>query len=47
MLEFHVRSIPPLHSKDFQLLWSKYIGMHKLRMTYVFPLSINLSLVKY
>ena len=47
MLEFHVRSISPLHSKDFQLLWSSYIGLHKLRTTYAFPLSINLSLVKY
>ena len=47
MLEFHVRSISPLHSKDFQLLWSSFIGLHKLRATYAFPLSINLSLVKY
>ena len=47
MVEFHVRSISPLHLKDFQLLWSSYIGLHKLRMTYAFPLSINLSLVKY
>ena len=44
MLEFHVPSISPLHSKDFQLLWSSYIGLHKLRTTYAFPLSINLSL---
>ena len=47
MLEFQVRSISPLHSKGFQLLWSSYIGLHKLRTTYVFPLSFNLSLVKY
>ena len=47
MLEFHVRSIPPLHSKDFQLLCSSYIGLHKLRTPYAFPLSINLSLMKY
>ena len=39
-------SIAPLHSKDFQLLWSSYIGLHKVRATYAFPLSINLSLVK-
>ena len=30
MLEFHVRFISPLHSKDFQLLCSSYIGLHKL-----------------
>ena len=47
MLEFHVHSISPLHSKDFQLLWSSYIGLHKLQMTYAFPLSIKRSLVKY
>ena len=47
MLEFNVRPISPSHSKDFQLLWSSYIGVHKLRTTYAFPLSINLSLVKY
>ena len=40
-------SISPLHSKDFQLLWNSYIGLHKLPTTYAFPLSINLSLVKY
>ena len=45
MLEFHVRSISPLHSKDFQLLWSSYIGLHKLRTIYAFPMSINMSLV--
>ena len=47
MLEFYVRSIPSLHLKDFQLLWSSYIGLHKLRKTYAFPLPINLSLVNY
>ena len=49
MLEFHVRSISPLHSNDFQLQCSSYmfIGLHKLRTSYAFPLSINLSLVKY
>ena len=47
MLEFHVCSLSPLHSKDFQLLCASYIGLHKLRTTYAFPLSINLSLVKY
>ena len=46
MLEFYVRSIPPLYSKDFQLLWSSYIGLHKLRKTFAFPLPINLTLVK-
>ena len=47
MFEFHICSISPLHSKDFQLLWASYIGLHKLRTTYAFPLFINLSLVKY
>ena len=47
MLEFLVRSISPLHSKDFQLLWSSYKSLHKLRTPYAFPLSINLSLMKY
>ena len=47
MLEFHVRSISPLHSKDSQLLYYSYIGLHKLRTPYAFPLSINLSLMKY
>ena len=40
-------SITPLHSMDFQLLWSSDIGLHKLRTTYAFSLFINLSLVKY
>ena len=43
MLELHVRSISALPSNDFQLLCSSYIGLHKLRTPYVFPLSINLS----
>ena len=47
LIELNAHSISPLHSKDFQLLWSSYIGLHRLRTTYVFPLSINLSLVKY
>ena len=47
MLEFYVRSISPLHSKDFQLLCSSYIGLHKFRTPYACPLSINLSLMKY
>ena len=47
MLEFHICSISPFHSKDFQLLWASYIDLHKLRLTYAFPLSINLSLMKY
>ena len=47
MHEFHIRSISPLHSNDFQLLCSSYIGLHKLRTPYAFPLSINLSLMKY
>ena len=46
MLEFHVRSISPLHSKTLQLLWSSYIGLHKLRTPYAFQLSINQSLKK-
>ena len=46
MLQFCFRSICPLHSKDFQLLCSSYIGLHKLRTPYAFPLSINLSLMK-
>ena len=37
MLEFHVRSISPLLSKDFQLLCSSYNGLHKLRTPYAFP----------
>ena len=43
MLEFHVHSISPLHSNDFQLQCSSYmyIGLHKLRTSYAFPLSIN------
>ena len=47
MLEFYICSIIPFHSKDFQLLWTSYIGLHRLRTTNAFPLSINLSLVKY
>ena len=47
MLEFHICSITPFHSKEFQLLWTSYIGLHRLRTTYAFPLSINLILVKY
>ena len=47
MLEFHICYISALHSKDFQLLWSSYIGLHKLQTTYAFSLSINLNLVKY
>ena len=47
MLEFHIRSISPLHSNDFQILCSCYIGLHKLLTPYAFPLSINLSLMKY
>ena len=47
MLEFNVRFISPLHSNDFHLLFSSYIGLHKLRTPYAFPLSINLSLMKY
>ena len=45
MLEFHVGFISPLHSNDFQLLCSSYIGLHKLRTPYAFPLLINLSLI--
>ena len=41
MLEFHVHSISPFHSNDFQLLCSSYFGLHKLRTPYSFPLSIN------
>ena len=37
ILEFHVGSISPLHSNDFQLLCSRYIGLHKLRTPYAFP----------
>ena len=40
MLEFHVHSISPLHSNDFQLLCSIYIGLHKLQTPYALPLSI-------
>ena len=47
ILEFHIRSIAPFHSKDFQLLWTSYIGLHTLQTIYAFPLFINLSLVKY
>ena len=47
MLEFHVRSISSLHSNDFQLLCFSYIGLHTLRTPYAFPLSINLSFMKY
>ena len=47
MFEFYVRSISPLHTNDFQLLCSSYIGLDKLRTPYAFPLSINLSLMKY
>ena len=47
MLEFHVGSLSPLHSNDFQLLCSSYIGSHKLRTPYAFPLSIIRSLMKY
>ena len=47
MLEFHVCFISPLHSNDFQLLCSRYIGLHKLRTPNAFPLSINLSFMKY
>ena len=47
MIEFHVRSISPLHLNDLQLLCSSYIGLHKLRTPYAFPLSINPSLMKY
>ena len=47
ILEFHIRSISPLLSKDFQLLWTSYVGLHKLRTTYAFPLFINLNLMKY
>ena len=47
MLEFHVCYISPLHSNDFQLLCSSYNGLHKLRTPSAFPLSINLSLMKY
>ena len=47
MPEFHVRFISPLHSNDFQLLCSRYIGLRKLQTPYAFPLFINLSLMKY
>ena len=47
MLEFYICSISPFHWKDFQLLWTSYLGLHRLRTTYAFPLSINLNLVKY
>ena len=39
MLEFHVCSISPLHSNEFQLLCSSYIGLHKLLTPCAFPLS--------
>ena len=41
MLEFHVHSVSPLHSNDFQLLCPSYINLHKLLMPYSFPLSIT------
>ena len=47
MLEFHVGSISPSHPKDFQLLWSSYLSLHKLRTPYAFALSVNLSLIEY
>ena len=47
MLEFHVHYISPLHSNDLQILCSIYIGLHKLRTPYAFPVYINLSLMKY
>ena len=47
MLEFYVHSISPLHSKDFQLMCSSYIGLHKFRTPYACQLSINVSLMKY
>ena len=47
MLGIHVGSISPSHPKDFQLQWSSYLSLHKLRTPYAFPLSVNLSLIKY
>ena len=47
MLEFHVGSISASHPKDFQLLWSSYLSLHKLPTPYAFPLPFNLSFIKY
>ena len=37
MLEFQFHSTSHLHLKDFQLLWSNYMSLHKLRTPYAFP----------
>ena len=32
MLEFHIRSISPFNSKDFQLLWTSYFGLQFIKI---------------